>query len=588
MKSRFRLFSLLAPLLAMTLIASVPTVRAQDNPADGILAFVGVDGADSAAIYILDLASGRTSVVDAAVLSAADLAWHPEGDSLAFTTADGGYGLLRSLRGCFDAEAMCTDIVEVYPPFMVSALAWSPDGALLYLLSDEGVQLSAPRARPADIVALEAPCDAGFALAAETLHLFCARTDSSSNTTAAIYDTADGEAYSEATVIGTFPAITAYDIAPDGSAAIGTEESAGVSGFYAPIDGTPARLANYQIHVYDLEFHPQGERFALAGATSDSTGDGTLLDGDPGELFLFDTKSGTLQQIPGFTDADALTWSPDGDRLAIVTGDSTLALFTPETSLITPVSATLSDTDLVVRRLDWNPAVSDLPAIPTATPVSTSTPIPTPTQAATLTPLPTLTPWPTQPAFPTLTPFPSPTPGSPVGTGCQYAYVGGGGLPVAVGDIAEVTPYGAAVRLRSAPALDARMLAELLPGARMTIRSGPYCAQGYRWWEVQLVSNNVIGYLADSDPTGLWIKAVPAAPVESISFYADRYTISPGQCVTIRWDVEGIKEVYYNNVGVTGHENRQECPAVTTTYSLRVIRTDNSEVVQQITITVTP
>ncbi len=42
-----------------------------------------------------------------------DLAWNPAGDTLAFVTQDGGYGLLRSLRGCFDATATCADTLEV-------------------------------------------------------------------------------------------------------------------------------------------------------------------------------------------------------------------------------------------------------------------------------------------------------------------------------------------------------------------------------------------------------------------------------------------------------------------------------------------
>ena len=61
---------------------------------------------------------------------------------LVFTTADGGYGLLRSLRGCFDADGLCLDLVEVFPPFMVEGIAWSADGELLFLNTDEGLQFS--------------------------------------------------------------------------------------------------------------------------------------------------------------------------------------------------------------------------------------------------------------------------------------------------------------------------------------------------------------------------------------------------------------------------------------------------------------
>jgi len=177
-----------------------------------------------------------------------------------------------------------------------------------------------------------------------------------------------------------------------------------------------------------------------------------------------------------------------------------------------------------------------------------------------------------------------------MGIGCQYAFVGGG-LPVAIGDTAEVTRYGAAVRFRTGAALDAPMIRELAPGTRMTILNGPYCSQGYRWWQAQLQTSGQVGFLADSDPGGYWIKAItvatPTPPAETISFYADRYTIHPGECVVLTWAVEGIKEVYYQGTGVTGHESRTECPATTTTYTLRVIRVDNTIVTQQIAITVT-
>ena len=41
-------------------------------------------------------------------------------------------------------------------------------------------------------------------------------------------------------------------------------------------------------------------------------------------------------------------------------------------------------------------------------------------------------------------------------------------------------------------------------------------------------------------------------PGESILFMADRYVINYGQCVTIYWSVQGIKEVRYEGQGVTG------------------------------------
>ena len=77
-------------------------------------------------------------------------------------------------------------------------------------------------------------------------------------------------------------------------------------------------------------------------------------------------------------------------------------------------------------------------------------------------------------------------------------------------------------------------------------------------------------------------------PEPVILFYASNGTVNEGQCVILGWDVERIKEVYYQNEGVTGHGTREECPTVTTTYHLRVVKHDDSIVDRYITITVIP
>ena len=85
---------------------------------------------------------------------------------------------------------------------------------------------------------------------------------------------------------------------------------------------------------------------------------------------------------------------------------------------------------------------------------------------------------------------------------------------------------------------------------------------------------------------------VPGVPTatpspQSISFYADKYLIYYGQCATVGWAVEGIKQVYYENAGVTGHETRMECPYQTTTYHLDVITLDGQTLHYTVTIQVT-
>lgn len=67
---------------------------------------------------------------------------------------------------------------------------------------------------------------------------------------------------------------------------------------------------------------------------------------------------------------------------------------------------------------------------------------------------------------------------------------------------------------------------------------------------------------------------------------ADNNPINYGGCTTIRWDVDNIKEVYFEGQPVVGHDNRNVCPTATTTYTLLVVLFDNSQQTYQITINV--
>jgi hypothetical protein len=83
--------------------------------------------------------------------------------------------------------------------------------------------------------------------------------------------------------------------------------------------------------------------------------------------------------------------------------------------------------------------------------------------------------------------------------------------------------------------------------------------------------------------------AGPTLPPVSIEFYADTYVVyiylSP-KCANIYWDVEGIKEVYFEGDGVTGHDSAQVCPRMDTTYELMVVLVDGSVTYRYVTITV--
>ncbi len=87
----------------------------------------------------------------------------------------------------------------------------------------------------------------------------------------------------------------------------------------------------------------------------------------------------------------------------------------------------------------------------------------------------------------------------------------------------------------------------------------------------------------------------PPPSVAGISFSADRTTINQGECVTFRWDVTNVKAVYFHpqgqpfdRYGVAGQASKQECPAATTTYTLRVQLRDDQIREQYIQINVKP
>ena len=61
---------------------------------------------------------------------------------------------------------------------------------------------------------------------------------------------------------------------------------------------------------------------------------------------------------------------------------------------------------------------------------------------------------------------------------------------------------------------------------------------------------------------------------------ADKAQLSIGECTTLRWDVENVKEVWLNSGSgenpVVGHDTLDICPDETFTYTLRVVNKDNS------------
>ena len=67
---------------------------------------------------------------------------------------------------------------------------------------------------------------------------------------------------------------------------------------------------------------------------------------------------------------------------------------------------------------------------------------------------------------------------------------------------------------------------------------------------------------------------------------ADTNPIKPGDCTTIRWDLENIQAVYFENQPTTGHNSQQVCLRETATYTLLVQMLDGQSQTFPITITV--
>jgi polar amino acid transport system substrate-binding protein len=72
----------------------------------------------------------------------------------------------------------------------------------------------------------------------------------------------------------------------------------------------------------------------------------------------------------------------------------------------------------------------------------------------------------------------------------------------------------------------------------------------------------------------------------SINFWADRTEINRGECTAIRWDVQGVREVYFNGEGVPGVSARDVCPGQDEYYQLRVVHTDGRQETQDLRIRV--
>ena len=80
----------------------------------------------------------------------------------------------------------------------------------------------------------------------------------------------------------------------------------------------------------------------------------------------------------------------------------------------------------------------------------------------------------------------------------------------------------------------------------------------------------------DNNPPPTTEAPPPQAEPTGPNFRVDDSSIDQGECTTVRWDSDNIKEVYFEGQGVTGHGSRQVCPTETSSYTLTVVWPDNS------------
>jgi hypothetical protein len=80
-------------------------------------------------------------------------------------------------------------------------------------------------------------------------------------------------------------------------------------------------------------------------------------------------------------------------------------------------------------------------------------------------------------------------------------------------------------------------------------------------------------------PTVAFVTATPtpSRPEWANVLWADAYSVPPGGCTTLHWDIEEVDEVYLNGVGVTGNQTQRVCPDSTTTYTLRAVTGGKSQ-----------
>lgn len=71
---------------------------------------------------------------------------------------------------------------------------------------------------------------------------------------------------------------------------------------------------------------------------------------------------------------------------------------------------------------------------------------------------------------------------------------------------------------------------------------------------------------------------IPPPTKVEIEFSSDAPYVNAGSCTTLRWRVEGVREVYLDDEPVVGQGSKQVCPCAPETHTLHVIKRDGQTV----------
>ncbi len=185
---------------------------------------------------------------------------------------------------------------------------------------------------------------------------------------------------------------------------------------------------------------------------------------------------------------------------------------------------------------------------------------------------------------------------------------GGGGVVVPgfatpTPSVCQVTSANR-VNVRSGPSTDYPAFGSLFPGTSLNVIGRNYAStwfvvnyNGQQGW----VSGSVVEIGGPCDalpfvpdpplpatPTPL-PTSTPAAPFVSFtSTIADGVTYPPGTCFTFFWNVQNVREVYFDGQGVSGQGQREVCPTASRSYVLRVVYLDGKVQDFPIPVTISP